>query len=110
MLLCKGRIHWVSVLLVSLAAALGPAGAQGVLRYKFQQGEKLTYEIVQKMNMQMNVAGNKVTMDMTESIDTVWDIKSVDKDGKAKMTQKFERIRFSMTAPTGNIEYDSRDG
>jgi hypothetical protein len=112
MMLCNGRIGWVGVLVICLGGAAAPARAQGVLRYKFQQGEKLNYEVEQKINMQMNVMGNNVTMDMTENIDTTWDIKSVDKDGKAKMTQKFDRVRFTMTAPMpiGRIEYDSKDG
>jgi hypothetical protein len=100
----------IGVLTFALVLASGTAArAQTTLRYKFKQGEKLTYAMEQKMEMKMEVAGNNVDMNMTQTFDMTWDIKSVDKDGKAKMVQKFDRIRFVMEGgPIGKVEYDSK--
>src|SRR5262249_53888849 len=86
------------------------AQAQTTLRYKFKEGEKVAYVMEQKMAIQMNVQGNNVKMNMTQTIDTTWHVQSVDKEGKAKMTQSFDRIRFSMDTPMGKVEHDSKDG
>src|SRR5439155_25094628 len=79
-------------------------------RYQFKAGDKLPYEMEQKMQMTMNVAGQAVEMSMTQQQDFLWEIKSVDKDGKAKVAQRFERIRFVMDGPMGKTEYDSKEG
>jgi hypothetical protein len=105
---CKWR--WLSLVALASVIIAGPAPAQEVLRYKFKQGEKLHYVLEQKMNMTMAIMNNNIMMDMTQTIDTLWDIQSVDKDGTAKMTQKFDRVRFSMDGPMGKTEYDSKDG
>ena len=85
------------------------ADAQTKLRYQFKAGEKLPYELEQKMKMAMNVGGQNIEMNMTQNVDLIWDVKSVDKDGKASMVQRFDRIRFVMEGPMGKIEFDSKD-
>lgn len=100
-------------LLVALVVAAGgvPAQAQTTLRYKFKSGERINYEMEQRMSMQMNAMGRDVKMDTSQIFDMAWTIGTVDADGKAKMTQKIERIRFVMDAPPplGRVEYNSRD-
>src|SRR5262249_10235149 len=97
----------LAVLLICASAV--PAQAQTTLRYKLKQGEKLDYQMEQKMLMKMNVAGKEVTMDLTQRIDLSWNIVRVDSNGSAKMKQKMNRIRMTMDGPTGKIEYDSRE-
>jgi hypothetical protein len=99
------------LLTVLLAAgAADRAAAQTTLRYKFKKGEKLNYVMEQKMNMAMTVMGNDINMDMGQTIDMIWDIKDVDADGRAKMIQKIDRIRFKMGGgQVGNVEFDSKE-
>jgi hypothetical protein len=87
------------------------AGAQTTLRYKFKPGDQLQYELRQDMTMAMNVGGMNIDMQMNQTIDVSWNIRAVDQAGNAKMTQKFERVRFTMEGgPIGKIAYDSKDG
>jgi Family of unknown function (DUF6263) len=106
----RAQVRILHIGLLALLLAGNAAPAQEVVRYKFQPAEKLRYELEQKMIMDMNVQGNAISIEMTQTIDVVWDIKSVDKDGKAKMTQTFERVRMSMIGPMGTVDYDSRNG
>jgi hypothetical protein len=85
------------------------AHAQDVLRYKFQPGDKLPYALEQKMSMNMMAAGNAINMDMTQLMDMTWNIKSVDKEGKAKMSQTFDRVRLTMNTANGKMEFDSKE-
>jgi hypothetical protein len=102
----------LGLLTVLLAAgAADRAAAQTTLRYKFKKGEKLNYVLEQKAGMSMNFMGQDIQIDFGSTMDMSWDVKDVDADGKAKMVQKFDRIRFTMDGgPTGKIEYDSKDG
>jgi hypothetical protein len=112
MLSFKGRVGYVGLLALGVLCTGAQAQAQTLLRYKFKPGEKLRYQMEQKMNMVMTVTGREVTADMTQTIDMSWEIKSVDQNGKAKMTQKFDRVRFTMNGPPpiGKVEYDSKEG
>jgi hypothetical protein len=97
------------VLLLSIVSH--QAKAQTTLRYKFKQGESLPYEMDQKMKMGMNVGGQAVDMDISQTINMTWKVESVDKDGKARVTQKFDRFRFVMNGPAGigKVEFDSKE-
>jgi hypothetical protein len=108
MLLRNGRVACIGLLAVAALAA--PAPAQTTLRYQFKEGEKLNYLMEQKMAMKMSVMGMDIAMDMNQTIDLSWNIAKVNKDGSAQMTQKFDRVRFSMDSPLGKINYDSKDG
>jgi hypothetical protein len=110
MAVTRGKLGMVSVLALGIFFASAVARAETVLRYQFKQGETLPYTMEQKMKMDMKVGGKDVAMDMTQTIDMSWHIQSVDKEGKAKMVQKFDRLRFSMNGPMVKVEYDSKDG
>lgn len=101
-----GTLGALAVALFGLATA---HGAETTLRYQFKPGDKLQYVMDQKMAMTMNVGGNDMKMDMTQTVDLSWNVVSVE-SGKAKMKQRFDRIRFSMNGPMGKTEYDSKDG
>lgn len=89
----------------SLTAA--SASAQTTLRYKFKEGDNLKYTIEQKMKMTMNIMGNDVEMNMDQTSDMVWSIKSVDSAGNAKISVKFGRNKMTMDGPQGKTEVDS---
>jgi hypothetical protein len=95
---------------LAVAAAVlvcaAPAAAQTTLRYKFREGEKLDYAIENKMTMKVA----NLEMGVEQNMDMTWKILSVDSDGKAKISQKLTRIRFSMDTPMGKVVYDSKDG
>jgi hypothetical protein len=113
MLLAKARTA-SALLLAGVVLGLGaaPAQAQVTLRYKFKEGDKLNYDMAQKMEMKMNVAGNDITMNMNQDIDMAWRVLKVEPSGKAQIEQKIGRIRMTMDGlpGVGKIEYDSKDG
>src|SRR5262249_38285939 len=92
-----------------MACGADRAAAQTTLRYKFKKGEKLNYEMEQKIGMAMSIMGRDINMDMGQTIDMTWSVLDVDADGKAKMTQTITRVRFTMDGPTGKVEYDSKE-
>src|SRR5438128_3046101 len=94
--------------LVAVIAGADHAAAQTTLRYKFTKGEKLNYLIEQKINTTTTGGGREFNTDMVQTIDMVWNITDVDANGKARMTQTFGRIRFTMNGRLGKVEYDSK--
>ena len=102
----------LAVLTMFLAAALcGATRADDAeLRYKFKEGDKLNYSMEQKMNMEISIAGQNITMDMDLTVTMTWKVGEVDKDGKAKVTQSFDRVQVKMKHPQGGFEFDSKDG
>jgi hypothetical protein len=92
---------------VVLATAAGSARADTTLRWKFASGQKRSYVLTQKTAMKMELMGKPVETSFTQTADITWDVKNVDKDGNADMAQTIDRVRFSMTGPTGNIDMDT---
>src|SRR5438067_2448652 len=75
MCVTKAKIGCLALLLVAGLLVSGSAArADANLRYKFKAGEKLNYEMEQKMNMEMSVAGQNIKMEITQTIDMVWNI------------------------------------
>ncbi len=84
--------------------------AEGPLRWKFEVGQKLDYNMVQEMNM--SAAGGPVgqmNTTMRQEMNMTWDVQGVDeKTGEAVIKQKFDRVKMKMTTPVGEFEYDSK--
>jgi hypothetical protein len=110
MLLRKCKVGWIGLLAVAILCTNAPA--QTLLRYKFKSGEKLHYVMEQKMNMEMAIMNMNVVTATAQTFDITWDVKSVDSEGNAKVTERFDRVRFTMDAAQlgGKIEFDSKDG
>jgi hypothetical protein len=108
MSLTRGKSALVAVLALVVVAGVGRAEAP--LRYKFKEGEKLKYVMEQNMDMSMTVAGQNIDMKMLQVMDQTWHVKSVDKDGAAKVLQTFDRIRMKMDGGPINLDYDSKTG
>jgi hypothetical protein len=99
------------LLLLALASICAvPAQAQTTLRYKYKAGDKLNYDMEQKMDLKMDIKGKELNVTMNQSIDMTWKVKSVDADGKAALAISFDRIRMMLDGPQGKLEYDSKDG
>jgi hypothetical protein len=101
-------------LVVAAAAALaaGPnaRAAAPVLRWKFNPGESLHYQMEQKTVTEVKANNQNVKSSVNQTLDTTWAVKAVDTAGKAEMTQTIDRIRAKIEHPFGAFEYDSKDG
>ena len=106
------HIRFVSIILslAGLSLAACAARAEDPLRWKFEVGEKLDYNMTQEMNMSAATgAAGQMTTTMRQDMDMTWDVQGVDKTtGEAVIKQKFERVKMKMTSPVFNIDYDSK--
>lgn len=98
--------------IVSLLALAAPfTAAQESLAWKFQAGETLKYVVTQNTDMQMDLAGQKQTMTMSQKMDMVWKVGVVASNGNAEMAQVVERVQMkSEGGPFGTVQFDSSDG
>lgn len=85
------------------------AQAQTTLRWQFQPGETLKYQMVQKANSKLTQMERSVETMLSQTMDTTWTIKSVE-NGVADVVVKIERHRLNLTAPNATINYDSQEG
>ncbi|MCI0742529.1 MAG: DUF6263 family protein [Gemmataceae bacterium] len=92
---------------VALVLCAGQVNAQTTLRFKFKEGEKLHYQLEQKMKMAMNVAGKEFGIDMTQHMDMGWTIGKVSGDGVAEIKIQFAKAKMAMDGPMGKLEVDS---
>ncbi|MEX2171551.1 MAG: DUF6263 family protein [Pirellulales bacterium] len=98
-----------SLVLVLAAMAAVACYAAEPLRWKFEAGEKINYEMIQKMDTTMAAgpAGSFET-GMEQTMDITWHIDEITPEGNAKTRQHIERVRLKMTMPGGQAtEYDS---
>jgi hypothetical protein len=87
--------------------------AQEELRWKFNEGEKLNYTMIQDMTIgTMGGPLGAQNVVMHQEMDMTWDVEGVNDDGDAVIKQKFDRIKMKMTLPPplGGFEYDTKSG
>ena len=111
--MCKRFLSCISLLtLVAmfLVACSQTVQADKILRYKFKQGDKLSYEMKQTMDIKMNVVGQIIDLKMNQTIEMLQDVKAVDSEGVASIVQKISRIQMEVKGPPGSeMKYDSKD-
>lgn len=98
-----------SLVLFLAAMSAATCHAAEPLRWKFEPGEVIKYEMTQKMDTTVTAgpAGN-FQSGMEQTMDMTWHIDEVTPEGNAKMRQQIERVRLKMTMPGGQVtEYDS---
>jgi Family of unknown function (DUF6263) len=100
-------MRWGWLGLVVLAAG-GPSAGAATLRWKFKAGENLHYAMEQKTVTTVNLNGQEVKTTLTQMIDMIWSVKSVDDQGTADVTQTFDRLRTKIESAFGAFEYDSK--
>ena len=106
---CATRLF---AMLVAVLAFLSPTvNAQQELRWKFEEGEKLNYDMIQ--NMTIGSTGGPLgaqNMTMRQEMDMTWEVVGVDEEGNAVIKQQFDQMKIKMTLPPplGTIEYDSK--
>jgi len=80
-----------------------------VLRWKFKAGEKLAYTMDQKTVTSMKVMGQEIKTTLTQTINVHWDVKSLNSDGVANVSQTIDRFRTKIESPFVPFEFDSND-
>jgi hypothetical protein len=98
-------------LLVLGVAVLSPSSlGQTTLRWKFEPGQKFNQVMEQDMKMSMKISDRPIDTTVNQTIDGVWEVKSVDDQGVAEVVQQFHRIRMKMSGMGGlgfEIDTDS---
>jgi hypothetical protein len=109
MLKVSRTAHSLPIVIVLLtAAAVTPARGETVLRWKFQPGEKLRCVMNMKMTGKLDFGSTPTTTTSVQVMEMSWEIKSVDAEGVASVTQTIDRLRMKMESPEGvMIDYDS---
>lgn len=97
-----------STLLIILVSA-GSLPAQTTLRWKFQQGQRLTQVVKQNMSMNAKAGDLDIETKMKQTIDATWHVTAVDDQGTATIEQDFTRLRMKMDAMGNAFEFDSDD-
>lgn len=96
--------------LAMMAVAPSQVAAQEPLRWKFEKGEKLDYNMVQDMTIgsKGGPQGDQ-NVTMHQELDMTWDVQDVNAEGDAVIHQKIDRVKMKMTLPPpmGAIEYDT---
>lgn len=97
----------IAVAALALLWCAGSVDAQTKLRFQFKEGDKIQYQLDQKMKMAMNVAGKEFGIDMTQNMDMGWIVGKVAADGTAEIKIKFGQAKMAMDGPTGKVQVDS---
>jgi hypothetical protein len=106
-----GRAMFALLTAVIFQSGVSLTVAQEELRWKFKEGEKLDYNMVQNMTIgtQGGPLGGAQSLVMRQEMDMTWDIEGVNEEGDAVIKQKFEQIKMKMTLPTlGGFEFDTK--
>jgi len=83
-----------------------PSLAQELLRWKFSPGQKLQQTLTQEMDVSMTVKEQPIQTSVSQTLDGLWRIDTVEPDGVATMTQTIRRIRMAVKGPV-NFEVDT---
>ncbi len=112
MLLAKRRIVASLLAGVALALTAGPVQAQTTLRYQFKVGDQLTYDLQTASESKATVGGVDITSELKLNIDVTWRVVEVDRQGKARVAEKINRVRMTMQEPgqQRSADFDSKDG
>ena len=102
-LLSSRILRCVAALTLSLSLA-NAADAQA-LRWKFEKGETLRYEWVEKSETKIEAGGGGLS-NVLESMEMTWTVDSVDGD-KARISQTIQKIKMSMDSSLSKFTYDT---
>ena len=103
-----GRIGgWLAaLLLLSWASARGDEEVQ--LRWKFTPDTDYEVELVQTVDQTVWLANQPYQTKASMQIDSRWQVKSVDENGRAEVEQSIDRVRTSMQALGQDISIDTK--
>ena len=99
-----------SLVVLVLLCSVPDIEAQEPLRWKFEPGQKLGYNMVQDMTMSSSGPFGQPNVTMNQVMEMTWQVKELNDQGEAVIRQKFDRMKMKMTLPPpfGVIEYDSK--
>lgn len=102
------RIPAILTLTFASAFVTQTADAQEFLRWKFQRGEEVKYNVQQNMETLTEVGDNQINQAMKQSMDMSWNVLDVSAGGDAIMHQVVKRIQMKMASgPDGEILIDT---
>ena len=87
-----------------VGALVSAANAETKLRWKFQPGEKVNYEMIMDMTQEMQAGDMPITTKMNQRMDMTWSAKEVAADGSAVMEQTIDRVRVEIVPPGAGAE------
>ncbi len=98
----------LALMVLSLSAAAS-AWAEAPLRWKFKEGETLSYVLDRGTEGKINLTGAEITFKLNMIFDVTWKVASVAQDGTAHVEQTVDRMQVSMNSPLfGSMAYDSK--
>jgi hypothetical protein len=96
----------IVLLLVGLGPA-NPAGAQTLLRWKFEPGQELLVDFQQETTSQVAFSGKSAESKIVLGMELLWTVAAVDEKG-ANIKQSIRRFQFKLDSPkSGVMQYDS---
>ncbi len=107
----RWRVGCIALTVAVVGMCASPALAQTKLRWKFQAGEKVNYEMNMVMVQSMNFGDQPINTKVSQLMNMTWQAKEVADDGTAVMEQTIDRIRVEIVPPGADptpIKYDSQ--
>lgn len=80
------------------------------LRYKFQEGQTLPYQLQQSTESTVSINGQTIEQKLEQTFDVTWKVTKVRGDGSAEIAQTFDRVRLKLDSLLGQMEFDTKDG
>src|SRR5262245_20701407 len=101
MVTSKFRVARAALLFALVPMVLCTTAAQGqtTLRWKFKAGDKLNYVTEQNTTSKGAFMGMDIETKMTQTVEITWNVKSVNAEGVAELTQVIDRMRMTMESP-----------
>jgi hypothetical protein len=93
--------------LVSSSLLAPAASAQESLRWKLSKGDQMKYSRKHERAMRGTVGDQPLNQSAERVTDVTLVVDTVAGDGSVRITETIDRIRFSQTMPSGNVEFDS---
>lgn len=103
---------WILLVATAALANVGRAEAQD-LRYKFEEGQELLFNMKQNIDISLTAEGaedqkSSFKQAIEQVTEILWTVDEVRDDGTAKISQKVQRIKMNLKAtPNVEFQYDS---
>lgn len=94
---------------VALSASAAPAQQTFDLRYRFQPGETLEFEVVQQANIETTVQGETGEATVRNQSQRRWVVQEVDAEGVATIVVSTLKVQMRSTDGGASVEFDSGD-